>query len=169
MRFNKRFPNAVHIVLIVAEYSKEQKVTSEFIAEKISCNPVIVRTLIGGLKQAEILTVDAKKGTLLARPLDDINLFEVLQAAEPNAMAELRGACKSVAKRCPTGQLLNDIIASQALRAFEAAKEALSTVTLAETLNRLLEKEEECPLEDPRALLDGDYADRLLQDVVKHR
>lgn len=156
MRFNKRFTTAVHTLLIVAVHSQEVKVTSDLIAGKIGCHPVIIRNMMIDLKQAGFLHISLTDGMSLARPLGEISLADVMNVSEPNALQELRTAHMKVAKRCPTGQYLNEILIDYSVVAFEATMKELSKITLAETLKKLIAKEAEYPYGNPRVVLDED-------------
>ena len=49
MQFSSRFTIATHILLCVAMFENEQKVTSNFLAGSINVNPVIIRNILGSL------------------------------------------------------------------------------------------------------------------------
>ena len=52
MQISSRFTVALHILTAIDQFSKDYKVTSDFLAGSIGTNPVIVRRLLGNLKDA---------------------------------------------------------------------------------------------------------------------
>jgi len=80
MRRDSRLSVVLHLLLHMTEL--EGPVTSETLGPRLNMNPVLVRRLLGGLRNAGI--VNAEKGHgggwALARPLDQVTLAEVYRA-----------------------------------------------------------------------------------------
>ncbi|BCJ88419.1 hypothetical protein skT53_34040 [Effusibacillus dendaii] len=55
-KISRRFSIAVHIMSLIAT-SKDTPCTSEWIAESVNTNPVIIRKIIGKLKKAGLVNV----------------------------------------------------------------------------------------------------------------
>ena len=81
MRTNSRFTLAIQLLMVI-NASKNTAITSEFFAEKLCCNPVMVRQLYGSLKKAKLIDVKTGVGTKLAKPADEITLYDVYMAVE---------------------------------------------------------------------------------------
>ena len=60
MQISTKFTIAVHLLTAVAYFSESQKVTSDFLAGSIGSNPVIIRNIMGQLKEAGL--IDIKRG-----------------------------------------------------------------------------------------------------------
>lgn len=156
VKFNSRFSTAIHTLLIISEYSKEQKVTSDTIAELLDASPVTVRNILSSLKKAGFISAipgKRKKGITLARPLDEIKILDVFRIVEPDYEREVFDVHNRLANRVPTGQYLNEIIYEHMTTAMEAARNVMLDTTLADILAKLLVKEAASPYENPRAFL----------------
>ena len=57
MQVTSRFTVAIQTMLCIACFSNNRKVTSNFIAGSTNSNPVIIRRLLGQLKQAGLVNV----------------------------------------------------------------------------------------------------------------
>lgn len=85
MRRDSRLSAVLHLLLHLSEL--DGPVTSEVLGPLMNTNPVLVRRMLGGLREAGI--VNAEKGHgggwTLARPLDSVTLAEVYRAlGSPN-------------------------------------------------------------------------------------
>lgn len=77
---NSRLAVAIHI-LAVLEFNKDEHVTSEFLAQSIGTNPVVVRRLAKMLEKAGLIQIHAGVGgSELAKPLEQIHLIDVYHA-----------------------------------------------------------------------------------------
>lgn len=157
MRFSSRFRTAVHTLLIIHEYSKEKKVTSEIIAEIVGTSPVVIRNLLGQLKKAGFISVAPNKGTsgtTIAKPLEEITLLDVFSVVETDYKKEVEEIHNRTANRSYTGQYLNEIMTGYVLNVFDLIERELAKKNLREILDTLVEKEAASLYENPRALLD---------------
>jgi len=140
MRFSSRFGTAIHTLLIIHEGCKEQKVTSDFIAEKIGKSSVFVRTLLGDFKKAGVVYIAPRKekeGTKLARPLNKITLFDIFEIVEPDHLKNLCETSTRIFHRCHAGQYVNEIISGYLEDVIDVVRAELKKTTLADTLASL--------------------------------
>ena len=81
MAANSQFAIAVHILTVLAKEA-EGNVKSEYIAQSVNTNPVVIRRLLGDLSQAKLVVsqTGAHGGTRLAKCPKEINLADVHQA-----------------------------------------------------------------------------------------
>ena len=135
MRFATRFPIAVHVLTILGmEFALDP--TSEYMAESIGVNPVMVRNVTGMLRRAGLVSSSqGKAGTHLAKRLEAITLLEVLRAVETEvgqfSMHE------NPNPDCPVGgkfESVLDSVFSEALKAFE---ESLGTTTMSDVVEHI--------------------------------
>ena len=71
MQITSKFTIAVHIIAAIDYFKDEETVTSKFLAGSIGANPVIVRNVMGDLKDAGVISISrGKSGIVLARELD---------------------------------------------------------------------------------------------------
>ena len=83
MQVSTKFTIAIHILAAASYFGKDYKITSEFLAGSIGCNPVIVRNLMKQLKEAGLISVRRGPGGVeVTRPLDQITFWDVYDAVE---------------------------------------------------------------------------------------
>ena len=83
MQITSRFTIAMHIITAIDYFKDEYAVTSKFLAGSIGANAVIIRNIMGELKEAGIISVSkGKSGIMLARPLDEISFYDVYKAVD---------------------------------------------------------------------------------------
>ena len=76
MQISSRFTIAVHIFACIDTFEKDHKITSDFLADSINVNPVIIRKLLSQLKNAGLIQVKrGSGGASFSRPLEDICLI----------------------------------------------------------------------------------------------
>jgi len=80
MRRDSRLSVVLHLLLHMTEL--EGPVTSETLGPLMNMNPVLVRRMLGGLRDAGIVTAEKGHGGgwALARPLERVTLAEVYRA-----------------------------------------------------------------------------------------
>ena len=78
MQISSRFTIAIHSLAVIYLYQDQQRVTSNFLAESIQVNPVVVRSVLSGLKAAGIIeSRQGSGGSRLAKPLDAITFYDI--------------------------------------------------------------------------------------------
>ncbi|MFA9423058.1 MAG: Rrf2 family transcriptional regulator [Sedimentibacter sp.] len=83
MQITSRFTVAIHTMLCIASFSNTRKVTSNFIAQSTNSNPVIIRRILGQLKDAGLINIAAGVGgSTIAKPLTVITLLDIFNAVE---------------------------------------------------------------------------------------
>ncbi len=103
MQVSTKFTIAIHILAATDYFGKEVKVTSEFLAGSIGCNPVIVRNLMKQLRDAGLIAVRRGPGGIqITRPLDQITFYDVYEAVETSKDA-LFHFHESPNPQCPVG------------------------------------------------------------------
>jgi DNA-binding IscR family transcriptional regulator len=80
MKRNSQLSGVLHVLLHMAEHDRPS--TSEALAKAMTTNPVVVRRILGGLREAGLVTSEKGHGGgwLIARPLDQITLRQVYEA-----------------------------------------------------------------------------------------
>ena len=136
MQIGQKFSIAIHI-LLSAEFFKDDKNTSEFIASGVGTNPVIVRNIISLLKKAELIKTSPGTGgiTLLKFP-EEITLLDVYNAVNESEKNLFKIHQNSPAA-CPLGGKIQNLLSGHFLAAQEAMRNELSCVTLKNLLDEL--------------------------------
>ena len=135
MRFATRFPVAVHVLTILGmEFAPDP--TSEYMAESIGVNPVMVRNVTGMLRRAGLVSSSqGKAGTHLAKRLEAITLLEVLRAVETEV--GLFSMHENPNPDCPIGGKIESVLDSVFSEAQKAIEERLGTTTMADVVEQI--------------------------------
>lgn len=140
MKINTKCSLALHILLLLAVFSKHTKMTSESIAKSTGSNPVIVRNILGSLKRAGLVTVQrGSGGAELAALPDEISFWDVYTAVDPSSMKELIGMHPNPCEMCPVGSRIHDLLEEPYSDIRETMQRAMESHTLAELLEKYTE------------------------------
>ncbi len=83
MRISSKFTIGVHLLAVIDYLGDSEKVTSNVLAGSIGVNPVIVRNVMGSLKEAGIINISqGKSGISLAKSLDEITFYDIYKALD---------------------------------------------------------------------------------------
>ncbi len=135
MQISSRFTMAVHIFTCIAVFQGEQNVTSEFLAGSVNTNPVTIRRILLQLKAAGLVEISqGRKGMSLARPLDQIILFDVYQAVECVGGGQLFHFHDAPNPQCPVGRSIHKALDGKLDQVQRAMEAELRRITLADVL-----------------------------------
>ena len=131
---SSRVARAVHVLAFLAR-RRGEAVTSDTIAGSVNTNPVVVRRLMGSLRNAGLVQVQpgARGGAQLAREPQDITVLDVYRAVEDKLdlfalHAEPRG-------NCDIGSNIRGVLRGVFCRAHEAMQRELGAVTIADVFH----------------------------------
>jgi DNA-binding IscR family transcriptional regulator len=111
MHISNKCSIAIHCLIFINEYGTEKKVTSELLSLSTGCNPVTIRNIISSLKKAGIITVRfGTGGAAIAMPLQEISLYQICMAVEPDAIDKMVGIHSSPSPFCPVGKNINHVL-----------------------------------------------------------
>ena len=111
MQISSRFTIAIHTLTCISIFQGEHKVTSEFLARSVNVNPVIIRKVLGQLKNAELVQVQrGSGGATLAKPLVEITLLDVFNAVESIENQQLFSFHDQPNPDCPSSFILPPLI-----------------------------------------------------------
>ncbi len=111
MQISSRFTIALHIFSCVDVFGSERKVTSDFLAESINTNPVIIRKILTQLKNAGLITVQRGTGGIeVTRDLRDITFYDVYEAIDPVENGDLFHFHESPNPKCPVGRNIHALL-----------------------------------------------------------
>jgi Rrf2 family protein len=129
---SSRVAVAVHVLAYLA-WRTEGPSTSEQIAASVNTNPVVVRRIIGALRNAGMVSVQpgVGGGAVLARCPDHITLLDVYRAVEDgNELFSLHAQPPS--RECDVGANIVAVLQKVFVRAHSALEAVLDGVTVAE-------------------------------------
>lgn len=130
MQISSRFTMAIHMFACIDTFSN-QKMTSDFMAESIGTNPVIIRKILQQLKAAGLVEVARGTGGVkVTKPLDQITFLDVYRAVECTPEEELFHFHENPNPKCPVGKNIHGILDKRLLEVQSAMEEKLSKMTL---------------------------------------
>lgn len=103
---NTRFATIIHILALLAKYP-DQWLSSEWIAESISINPVMVRKELSLLhKQGWAMSKKGKEGgSMLTRSSCEISMADIFNAVKNSNVLGKKNTCGET--NCPVGKKIN--------------------------------------------------------------
>lgn len=133
MKISTRFAAAVHALLCVEYFSGSEHVTSEFIARSTNLNPVVIRRVLGRLKQAGLIRPATKgEGTVLQRPACDISLLDIYHAVCDGPSSTVFSFHPDPAPACPVGSQIHSLLDPCLDRAQSSLEAELKRISLAD-------------------------------------
>jgi Rrf2 family protein len=134
MNTSSRFVVALHVLAALAItrlIERLQCMNSEMLAKSVNTNPVVVRRLLGRLRQAGLVEslAGACGGSRLARDPEQITLLEVYEAVEEGDLFHMHYSDPN--KNCPIGCNIQQVLQAPLGWAEAAMKQSLAQTTLA--------------------------------------
>ncbi len=127
-----RFAVAIHILLLLACQRRDGPATSQYLAESVNTNPVVVRRITGQLARAGLVRVRrGPGGAELTRAAEAITLADVwraMNAGRAGAVLPVH-ACPNMA--CPVGKEVHAVLGQAFATVERAMLDALGRTTLA--------------------------------------
>ena len=140
MKITSRFTVAVHTLLVIYLFGGRRKTTSEFIADSVQVNPVVIRRTLLSLKAAGMVEVKAGSGgASIVKDLNDITLYDVYRAVD-SVEGELFHFHEHPNPDCPVGKNIHAVLDNRLSDAQAAMENELKKVTLADLTRDLGEK-----------------------------
>jgi DNA-binding IscR family transcriptional regulator len=141
MSISSRFAVGIHILSLL-EINKNGVNSSEFIASSVNTNPVVIRKIMGMLKNAGLVKVrPGIAGAELSKNLTEISLLDVYKAVNVVQDKELFGMHEKPNPSCPVGRNIQSTIEPLFSVAQLALEKALEHVTIDDVVKNLIEKE----------------------------
>ncbi|HIS81142.1 MAG TPA: Rrf2 family transcriptional regulator [Candidatus Scatomonas merdavium] len=141
MQISSRFTIAIHMLTCMEIFKNEYKITSDFLAESIQVNPVIIRRILGQLKEAGLIEV--KRGTggaAITRPLEEITFLDVYRAVECIEENTLFHFHENPNLNCPVGRNIHHVLDDRLRRVQEAMERELEAITLADVVGDMRQR-----------------------------
>ena len=111
MHFSTKCSVAVHCLIFIFEYGDTQKVTRDLLSLSTGINPVTIRKIISSLKKDGILSVKfGTGGTTLNCPPNEITLYRICKAIEPDFVSKLIGIHSLPSPLCPVGKSIHNVL-----------------------------------------------------------
>ncbi|MEB2300351.1 Rrf2 family transcriptional regulator [Lysinibacillus xylanilyticus] len=138
MKISSRFTIAVHILSIIKQ-NPSTICTSEFMAESVNTNPVVIRKIVSYLKKAGIVQVRrGTGGASLVKDLDAITLLEVFRSVEVVEEDKLFHLHENPNPDCPIGANIQAVLELILVQAQEAMERVLANITMEQVITSLI-------------------------------
>jgi Rrf2 family protein len=133
MAANSQFSMALHVLAFLA-MTGDENVKSECIAESVNTNAVVIRRLLGQLRDAGLVRsqTGAAGGTRLAMPADELRLGDVYKAVCDGKVFALHTRAPN--PDCPIGRNIEAVLSELQSTIDKAVVERLGEYSLADIL-----------------------------------
>jgi Rrf2 family protein len=137
MANNCRFAFAVHVLSVMATHEGEA-VSSELLARSANTNPVVIRRLLGELREAGLVqtTRGPNGGAQLAKPAQEISLLAVYHAAA-GQVEPFGSHPNEPGKGCCVGREIKRVLEGVADRARTAVEKEYAATSLAQVVSEM--------------------------------
>jgi len=135
MQITSKFTIAAHIIAAIDYFKDSEKVTSNFLARSVGANPVIVRNVMGNLKESGIIAISqGKSGISLAKELDEITFYDVYKAVDCVDDEGLFHFHENPNINCPVGRNIHSAMDEKLQRVQSIMENELSRITMADVV-----------------------------------
>ena len=135
MQISSRFTMAIHIFACIDTFQNDYKITSDFLADSVNVNPVVIRRLLSQLKSAGLVNITrGSGGASIAKPLDEITLLDIYNAVECVDNGELFHFHENPNMQCPVGKNIHNALDDKLSRIQKAMENEMQKITLADVI-----------------------------------
>ncbi len=135
MQITSKFTVAVHILACIDIFDGQMRVTSDFLSGSTGVNAVIVRGVLGQLRNAGIVeTRQGSGGAHLAKALDEITLYDIYKAVDCVDDEGLFHFHENPNADCPVGRNIHKAMDGRLEAAQAALENELKSTTLAQVV-----------------------------------
>ncbi|MDE5966114.1 MAG: Rrf2 family transcriptional regulator [Lachnospiraceae bacterium] len=111
MHISTKCSVAIHCLIYIYEYGEKKKVTSELLSLSTGSNSVTIRNILSSLKKDGVISVKfGTGGASLNCPLDEITIYRICKAIEPNFISKLFGIHSLPSPLCPIGKNIHNVL-----------------------------------------------------------
>ena len=147
MQISSRFTIAVHIFMCIHIFEKDHKITSDFLADSIQVNPVVIRRLLSQLKAAGLVRVQrGSGGASMAKPLDQITFLDIYRAVDCVEEGALFHFHENPNPNCPLGRNVHRVLDGRLKQIQDAMEREMAGITL----ESVMKDTENCIKEESR-------------------
>lgn len=131
MQLSMKCSIAVHCLIFIWEARGKVRVISPLLSESTGCNPVVIRGILSALKKGGLITVErGKGGASLCRKPEEINLYEIYSALEPEGLSSLIGIHPCEHRKCPIARNIRQVLELPYEKIEESIRRTMMEITL---------------------------------------
>lgn len=136
MRITTKCSIGLHCLMVIHEYAGKRKVTSELLAKSTGCNPAAIRSILLALQKSGIISVArGVGGASLNKTPDELTVWDVYQALDPDGLNHLIGMHPSPSEKCPVGQQIHSVLNTTYQEIGSSVQKTMSEITLQQILD----------------------------------
>ncbi len=133
MQISSKFTIGVHLLAVIDYLGDSEKVTSNVLAGSIGVNPVIVRNVMGSLKEAGIINISqGKSGISLAKSLDEITFYDIYKAVDCVNDEGIFHFHENPNPECPIGRNIHKAMDGKLEQIQKCMEDEMKGITVAE-------------------------------------
>lgn len=141
MQLSMKCSIAVHCLIFIHEANGKTKVTSSLLSQSTGSNPVIIRNTLSALKKAGLIIVAlGTGGAKLAKNPEEISLYDIYHALEPDGLTSIIGIHDCGQRNCPVAQNIAYVLKDPYEQIEESIKKTMKAITLQNLIDRFQEK-----------------------------
>ncbi|MBB4935577.1 Rrf2 family protein [Lipingzhangella halophila] len=147
MAVSTRTAVAVHALTFLARWDSDGLQSSARIAESLESNPVLVRRVLGLLRDRGLVTAveGSGGGWQLAKPAEEITLLDAYAAVEDDVTV-LPTHAHPPSQSCVIGRHMQSLLEEEFAAAQRAMENRLAATSVAEMLRRIQRREAVSPI-----------------------
>ncbi len=136
MQISSKFTIGVHLLAVIDFLGEDEKVTSNVLAGSIGVNPVIVRNVMGNLKEAGIINISqGRSGISLIKTPEQITFYDVYKAVDSVNDDGLFHFHENPNPECPIGKNIHKAMDSKLERVQKCMEDEMRNITIADVMS----------------------------------
>ena len=135
MHISTKCSVAIHCLIFIYEYGNTKKVTSELLSLSSGTNSVTIRNILSALKKDGIISIKfGTGGATINCPLNEITLYRICKAIEPDFITKLFGIHSSPSPFCPIGKKIHNVLDISYQKIQEDLCSSLKSITMEDVI-----------------------------------
>lgn len=135
MHISTKCSVAIHCLIFIYEYGDTKKVTSELLSLSSGTNSVTIRNILSALKKDGIISIKfGTGGATMNCPLNEITLYRICKAIEPDFLTKLFGIHSSPSPFCPVGKKIHNVLDISYQKIQEDLCSSLKNITMEDVI-----------------------------------
>ena len=136
MHISTKCSVAIHCLIFIYEYGEKKKVTSELLSLSTGSNSVTIRNILSSLKKNGIISVKfGTGGATLSCPLEDITIYRICKAIEPDFISKLFGIHSFPSPLCPIGRNIHNVLNCSYQKIQNDLSHSLKSITMKDIIS----------------------------------
>lgn len=135
MHISTKCSVAIHCLIFIYEYGDAKKVTSELLSLSSGTNSVTIRNILSALKKDGIISIKfGTGGATMNCPLNEITLYRICKAIEPDFLTKLFGIHSSPSPFCPVGKKIHNVLDTSYQKIQDDLCSSLKSITMEDVI-----------------------------------